>query len=251
MTLSLKWRTIIVCTAISSIVMLETNRIESVMVIAPHGDDEVLGAGGLLAKCQQRGLPVKVLFLAVDASHHFGLDTPTTLEQRIAEIEAASRFLGYEYEIAFAGRQLLERLDTLPLREMVDLIEGRLNAWKPDLLLLPHGDDYDQDHVACFRAAHAATRPIPENCGKHLAKKVLTYEMPKLEWATTPFRPCVYWEISDVIAIKKHAIELYGTQLRNPPHIRSLDNIEALARLRGSEVGVSYAEAFHVLRWVA
>jgi len=51
--------------------------------------------------------------------------------------------------------------------------------------------------------------------------------------------------------LKKEAISLYGTQLRQAPHIRSLENIEALARLRGSEVGENYAEAFCVLRWLA
>ena len=75
--------------------------------------------------------------------------------------------------------------------------------------------------------------------------------MPKLEWATVPFRPSLYWAINDEIELKRQAIALYGTQLREPPHIRSLDNMEALARLRGSEVGEHYAEAFHVLRWLA
>lgn len=231
--------------------MLETNQIRSVMIVSPHGDDEVLGAGGLIAKCRAFDIPVHVLFLAVDASEHFGLQGPTTLEQRVAEIEAAAGLLDYHYKVAYSGQQKLERLDTLPLRELVDLMEQTINDWQPDLLLLPHGDDYDQDHVACFRAGHAATRPIPENCGKHLVKKVATYEMPKLEWAVVPFRPNLYWAISDELALKLQAIELYGTQLREPPHIRSLQNIEAHARLRGSEVGEDYAEAFQVLRWLA
>ena len=221
------------------------------MIVSPHGDDEVLGAGGLIAKCQSMKIPVRVLFLAVDASHHFGLQGSTTLEQRLAEIEAAADLLEYRYKVAYAGEQVLERLDTLPLRDLVDLMEQTINDWKPDLLLLPHGDDYDQDHIACFRAGHAAARPIPENCGKHLVKKVATYEMPKLEWATVPFRPSLYWAINDEFALKKEAISLYGTQLRQAPHIRSLENIEALARLRGSEVGENYAEAFCVLRWLA
>jgi len=230
--------------------MLETSRIKSVMIVSPHGDDEVLGAGGLISKCRADGVPVNVLFLAVDADQHFGLEGATTLDQRMAEIEAAADLLGYRYRVAYAGQQKLERLDTLPLRELVDLIEQTVNEWQPDLLLLPHGDDYDQDHVACFRAGHAAVRPIPEDCGKHLVKKVATYEMPKLEWATVAFRPNLYCAINDELALKKQAIRLYHTQLRQAPHIRSLENIEALARLRGSEIGEHYAEAFHVLRWL-
>jgi hypothetical protein len=32
------------------------------------------------------------------------------------------------------------------------------------------------------------------------------------------------------------------------PHVRSLDNVAGLARIRGSEIGVDYAEAFQALR---
>ena len=124
--------------------MLETSRIKSVMIVSPHGDDEVLGAGGLISKCRADGVPVNVLFLAVDADQHFGLEGATTLDQRMAEIEAAADLLGYRYRVAYAGQQKLERLDTLPLRELVDLMEQTVNEWQPDLLLLPHGDDYDQ-----------------------------------------------------------------------------------------------------------
>ena len=45
-------------------------------------------------------------------------------------------------------------------------------------------------------------------------------------------------------------MKLYPTQLREPPHIRSPENVRALAYLRGSEIGVEYAEAFTVLRSV-
>jgi N-acetylglucosamine malate deacetylase 1 len=114
---------------------------------------------------------------------------------------------------------------------------------------LPEGRDYDQDHRACFQAGLAATRPIPESTHKHLAKKVITYEMPKLVWAGA-FQPQIYWEIDRTIDLKIEAIRVYHTQLREAPHIRSLQNIRSLAQLRGSEIGVGYAEAFGVLRWM-
>ena len=55
---------------------------------------------------------------------------------------------------------LIEQLDTLPRRELVDRFETVLNEHKPELLLLPALPDYDQDHQAVFHAAHAAARPI-------------------------------------------------------------------------------------------
>lgn len=229
--------------------MLETAGIASALIVSPHGDDEVLGAGGLIAKLTRAGARVRVLFLAVDASEHYGLAQATSLQDRVSEIERAAALLAYQYRIVHAGAGLLEKLDTLPQRHLVDLIEDELDTFRPDLLLLPEGNDYDQDHRACFTAGLAAARPMPDAIGKHFVRKVLTYEMPKLTWAGA-FQPRLYWDIGREIDVKLDAIRAYATQLREPPHVRSLDNIKALARLRGSEIGVRYAEGFAVLRWV-
>ena len=222
----------------------------SVLVISPHADDEVLGAGGLIAKFTKADVPVKVLFLVVDGFHHYGVEGEVTLQERVKEIDIVSSLLGFEYEIVYKGMDLIEKLDTIPKGELVDRFEDEFNRKSPDLVLLPHGDDYDQDHATCYKAAFAAARPIPQELSKYFPKKILTYEMPKLAWGEKPFQPNFYWNITAEIDSKLGAIEAYRTQLREPPHVRSLENIRALAYLRGSEIGVEYAEAFHTLRWV-
>jgi LmbE family N-acetylglucosaminyl deacetylase len=229
--------------------MLACESIARALIVAPHGDDEVLGAGGLIAKLAAAGAKVHVLFLAVDASEHYGLSVPTLLQERLDEITAVSQLMKFTYQIAYSGQNLIERLDTVAQRDLVDLLDSLFNKFRPDLVLLPEGVDYDQDHRAAFTAGLAATRPMPASLGKHLVRRVLTYEMPKLVWAGA-FQPRIYWDISAQVDLKLEAIRLYHTQLREPPHIRSLENIRALARLRGSEIGVNFAEAFGVLRWM-
>lgn len=230
--------------------LLPIEGIGRVLVIAPHADDEVLGAGGLLAKVHDAGATARVLFIAVDGFHHYGRERDTMLEERLSEIRHVSEFLGFEYRTVFEGRDLIERLDTVPQRELVDVFEQEYNTFRPDLLLLPHGIDFDQDHRACYRAAFAAARPIPESLGKHFPQRVATYEFPKLAWTERPFRPSLFFDVSREIERKLEAIRLYATVLRDPPDVRSPENVRHLAYLRGSEIGVPYAEAFHVLRWV-
>src|SRR5574337_944178 len=133
--------------------VLLSSPVQSVLVIAAHADDEVLGCGGLLAKLSAHKIPVHIMYLAVDGFHHYGLREPTTFEQRKREIEAVAQLLNCTYEIVFAGKGLIERLDTLPKRDLVDLFEAALNQYRPDLLLFPSSADYDQDHVAVARAA--------------------------------------------------------------------------------------------------
>ena len=225
--------------------------LERVLVVSPHGDDEALGCAGLLAKLAVRGCEAHILYLAVDGFHHYGLDRETTYEERVAEVEAVAGLLNCSHEIAYGDQDLIEKLDTLPKRELVDLFEKKINEYRPDLFLIPSGADYDQDHVAAFQAAFAAARPIANVFGKHLVPHVMTYEMTKLNWAAEPLpRSAAYCDISEHIATKYEAVKCHATQLRPSPHIRSLESVGALASIRGKEVGVEYAEAFGVLRSV-
>lgn len=231
--------------------MLLSEGLERVLVVSPHADDEAMGCAGLLAGLAGRGCEIHVLYMAVDGFHHYGLDRRTSYKERVQEIESVTELLGCTYEIAYGDQDMIEKLDTLPKRELVDLFEKEINEHRPDLLLLPYGEDYDQDHVASFRAAFAAARPIAEVFGKWLVPHILTYEMVKINWAADPLpRPVAYHDISAHLDVKIEAIKLYATQLRPSPHIRSLGSVDALARIRGAEVGVEYAEAFGVLRTV-
>jgi N-acetylglucosamine malate deacetylase 1 len=206
------------------------------------------GAGGALPP--PAGAKVHVIFMAVDGLKHWGHPEVTTLEERIAEIDAVAARIGFSYEIFYAGKDLIEQLDTVSQREMVNLFEAAYNAHRPDLLLLPHHDDFDQDHRYTYRAAFAAARPIPQSLDKFFPKNVWTYEIPKIIWSDAPFKPAFYVDITDAIEDKIDGVKLYPTQLREPPHIRSPENVRTLAYLRGSEIGVDYAEAFTVLRSV-
>jgi N-acetylglucosamine malate deacetylase 1 len=231
--------------------MLLSESLKRVLVVAPHADDEAMGCAGLLAKLSERDCEIHVLYMAVDGFHHYGIDRETTYGERVKEIDAVTELLGCTYEIAYGNKDLIEKLDTLPKRELVDYFEGAINEHCPDLLLLPYREDYDQDHVATFQTAFAAIRPIGEAFGKYLVPHVMTYEMTKLNWAAEPLpRPVAYCDISRYLSVKFEAVKRYKTQLRPSPHIRSLESVGALASIRGKEIGVEYAEAFGVLRTI-
>jgi LmbE family N-acetylglucosaminyl deacetylase len=227
--------------------------LRSVLVLAPHADDEAMGCAGLLAKLAAAGAEIRILYLAVDGFHHYGLEGTTSYPQRVAEIERVVELFGPRctYEIAYGDMDLIEKLDTLPQRDLVDRFEQALNDVRPDLLLVPSGHDYDQDHRAVFTAAHAAARPIAPRFGKWLVPHVLAYEMAKIQWSVGGLPPAAaICDITEVLEIKLEAIKRYETQLRPAPHIRSLEAVRALAAIRGAEIGVSYGEAFQVLRTV-
>lgn len=232
--------------------MLRCEDLERVLVVAPHADDEVLGCGGLLARLAAAATSVHVVYGAVDGFHHYGHPGATTYAQRVGEIERVAELFGFTWEVLYGDKGLIEQLDTLPKRDLVDALEGALNTHRPELLLVATGADYDQDHVALFDAAFAAARPIPTRFGKWLVPHVLTYEMTKIQWAAEPLpRSTAYVALEPAhLEAKLEGVRRYETQLRPDPHIRSLESVSALATIRGKEIGVEYAEAFGVLRTV-
>ena len=86
---------------------------------------------------------------------------------------------------------------------------------------------------------------------KTFLKKILSYEtLSVTEWGSTidPFIPNSYVDISETFNNKIEAMKAYSSELKPYPHPRSLEIIEALAKKRGSEIYVNFAEAFLLIR---
>ena len=60
--------------------------------------------------------------------------------------------------------------------------------------------------------------------------------------------PNLYISIDKTWEYKLNALKAYSSEMRNFPHSRSIEAINNLAKLRGSQVGYSLAEAFEVIR---
>ncbi|MGB9608038.1 MAG: PIG-L deacetylase family protein, partial [bacterium] len=98
-------------------------------------------------------------------------------------------------------------------------------------------------------SAFAALRPH-DPATRHFVKIVLSAESPHLGWNYLLFQPNLYVDISDFLDVKLKALSFHSSQTRPEPHFTSLENVERLARLRGSQVGVKAAEAFFCHRLV-
>lgn len=220
----------------------------NVLVITPHADDETLGCGGTIARCVDAGANVGVLLISTATVEHYG-QTRGSVEAstRETEFDEAMRTLGVQQtDILFRDAEVHMRLDAMPRRDLVSAIETAsplsLDHFRPDLVLFPAAS-YNQDHAAVHGAVFTACRPhLPAD--KPFAQVVLSYEQPQLGWATSPFKPEVYVDISSYLQQKLDAYSCYRSQHHPEPHHGSIANLERLARLRGSDVSVIAAEAF-------
>ncbi|OHX40718.1 MULTISPECIES: PIG-L deacetylase family protein [Cytobacillus] len=213
----------------------------NVLVIAAHADDEVLGVGGTIALHSARGDNVYLLSLCDRSMNHKRSEIEVNrLRKSVLKV---CRILGIK-EVIFGG---LED-EKLELLSAIDQIEKAIGQFKPNIIYTHSDIDTNQDHRVTLHATAISTRTYSEN----FVDKVYTYEVLSSSeqgaFYTRRFNPNVYVEISDVIEKKCEAISVYEKEVSAFPYPRSLDGIDALAKVRGMEIGVPYAEAFELVR---
>ncbi|WP_017624721.1 PIG-L deacetylase family protein [Nocardiopsis chromatogenes] len=204
------------------------------LVIAPHPDDETLGAGGTLARLAREGIKVCILVLGIPEDD---------VDVRTKEFDAACRTLGV------AEALMASQVPSRPY-DLVGFLEAGtplgLDALRPDLLLIPAAEGHHHDHRITHHAALAAARPRPRG----FPRAVLGFRGPDDYWpeAGEPARVSV--DISAHQATKMSALTCYASQLREPPHPRSLLKISDLDSAMGARAGTAAAEQFIAYRMV-
>jgi N-acetylglucosamine malate deacetylase 1 len=216
----------------------------TVLVVAPHPDDEVLGCGGTIARHVAAGDPVYVLVVSRGAIDIYGEDSEDEVRQ---ESKTAHDLLGVKqtFFLDFPA----PKLDSVPGYQLASAIAQVMRDVKPEMVYLPHRGDIHADHQVVHLATLVAARPINQ-CS---VRKLLCYEtLSETEWsqpmADTAFIPNVFVDISDYLERKLQAMACYQSELQVAPHPRSLNALAALAKLRGSTISRSAAEAFMLMR---
>jgi LmbE family N-acetylglucosaminyl deacetylase len=215
---------------------------ERVLVFAPHNDDEVLGAGGTIAKLAKQGAEIMICEVTSGTN-------PERVERIKSEARRAHALLGAAHTV-FLELPVV-RLTEHPRIEINARMCEVVKDFRPTIAFIPHMGDMHTDHRVTADAAMVALRPY-EAKGLH---SIYVYEtLSETEWnipsAANAFIPNAWCDISDELATKLDAMRCYETQLNDFPHPRSTGALEALARYRGSTVGADAAEAFMLIRHI-
>jgi N-acetylglucosamine malate deacetylase 1 len=216
----------------------------SVLAIVAHADDEVLGAGGTLARLAHGGETVHILILADGVGAR---GTTAGAEQRAAAARRAATCLGAHDPILLGLPD--NRLDNLDLLDITQQIERVIDRMQPHDIYTHHAGDLNIDHAICHRAVLTACRPIP---GRSIRRIFAMEVVSSTEWgapsAQTAFLPSRFVDIAGFMKQKRAALEAYAEEMRPFPHARSYEAVEALAHWRGASAGMHAAEAFMVVR---
>lgn len=212
-----------------------------ILVFAPHPDDEVLGCGGTIAKHVLDGDCVDLCIVTTAYSPDW---SDEIIENKKNEIKKSNEILKINQTFLLGFPTV--KLDTIPQKVLNDAISEIIVRIQPEIVYLPHFGDLNKDHRIIYESVLVATRPRGTTI-----KKILGYEtLSETEWGyhLGVFRPNLFVNISGIIDVKIKAMKAYSSELHQSPDPRSLDIIRANAKKRGSEIGVSYAEAFMLIR---
>ena len=213
-----------------------------VLVISPHPDDETLGCGGTLIRHKKEGDEIHWLIMtSVNSSDK---KIHNVKEKEIGEVSKA-----YSFDSTSRTKFLTSQLDTVPRKEIIQVISKVFEEIQPNYLYLPFKNDIHSDHSIVFDAAASCTKSFRYP----YVKKVMIYEtISETEFSIRPdreqFKPNLWIDISDYIDEKIEIMSLYESEIGKEPFPRSEQNIRSLAKFRGSTVGALSAEAFILLK---
>lgn len=209
-----------------------------------------------MARIKDLGGEVYVMVCSVgDLKHYDGEEGIVTGNTRADELAKVMEYLKVDdYDILYRDADTHLRLDAIPRRDLIAQIEQEsklaYDRLKPTMIAIPVSS-YNQDHEAVFRAAFTAARPgVPDL--KPFQPLVLGYNNTSLFWSLEreKFHPNFYIDISNYLENKLTALAMHKSQMRDPVHHSSVQNVEYTARLRGSEISVAAAEGYLCFRQV-
>lgn len=204
----------------------------TVLVIAPHSDDEVLGCGGLLDVLRNRGGRLNFLVVTNGRSGTTFTDFRGEKLSRLREQETriAAELLQVD-KCIFLNEEDTKVSNTEPFRQAIRQV---LDVIRPELVLLPYRYDAHTDHRA---TSQAALQVFQED---RYSGQVLMYEV----WTPLPANKVIQIDWG----YKAKLIKGYKTQLGESAYY--IDGIKSLARYRAMTAlnePSGYAECF--LEW--
>ncbi|MFC1624229.1 PIG-L deacetylase family protein [Candidatus Omnitrophota bacterium] len=225
----------------------------TMLVIVAHPDDEVLGCGGIMARFSDEGWDVFSLILGEGITAR---DSKRNIKKRRKELDslkaqvyAANKILGVKKVFAYDFSD--NQFDSVPVLQIIKKIEEVKKKVLPSVVYTHHFGDLNVDHRVTYEAVMTACRPLKQES----VREIYSFEvLSSTEW-TGPCRdkrfiPSRFVDISDTVDRKIKALKCYKSEIRPYPHPRSAQGVKLLAKNRGLEAGLKYAEAFANIRHI-
>ena len=218
-----------------------------VLVVVAHTDDEALGLGGTIAKHVENGSTVYGVSMTDGVGARGKTGDDEEIKVRTQASINAGKILGLTW--LEGGSFPDNAMDSVPLLAVTKVIEKAKALIKPTLVYTHSSADLNVDHRVVSQATLMAFRPQ----SNEIWQEIRTFEIASAtdyghKSITNSFCPNLYIDITGTWKKKLAALKEYQMEMRDAPHARSFEGLENLAKHRGNQVGLYWAEAFEIIR---
>lgn len=198
----------------------DKKKFETVLAIGAHPDDIEIGCGGTIKILTSLGYKVYALILTKG-------EKGGNPEVRVKEAKASAKILGIK-KVFFPQFNDGKLHDDI---EHINVVEEYIKRLKPNTVFTHTQHEHHQDHRNCSMISLAAARKVPT---------LLMYETQPNQF----FEPHCYVNITNSFKFKLQSLTMHSSQIDK--HSFDLGFIETLARYRGFQINVKYAESFEI-----
>jgi len=205
---------------------------KKILVLAPHTDDGEFGCGGTLARLLENGNDIYYLAFSI-CEESVPVGFPKNALR--TEVENATKFLGINPKNLILKYYPVRKFNFHRQEILEDLVKIREKIL-PDIIFMPSSHSLHQDHKTIY---NEGIRTF-----KHFT--CFGYDLP---WDTIEFATTAFFKLEEKHIQKKwQSLKFYKTQEWRGYCEENL--LLGLARLRGSQIMQTYAEAFEMIRIV-
>ena len=224
------------------------SKYKNILTFFAHPDDETLAAGATINKLSNNGCRIHVAIPASGVHARKNVQDKKVRDKKLLNlqndsIKALSK-IGVKKSDIYLGEFDDNELDKYSLLELIHWIEKIIIKIKPDAIFTHHRYCTNIDHQYCHEAIVVATRP---SINSHIS--VFCGEVP----SSTGYLKPVKWEPNYFVNVTEKdvnakilSMQTFKDEARPDPHPRSPEVLKSLAKVRGSEGGFFFAEAFMI-----
>ncbi len=215
-----------------------------ILIIATHPDDETLGCGGTILR--HIANKDKVYWLIATKMKNKKKWKENKINLRKNEILSVYKKFKFskKYELDFETSYL----DSIPIGEIIHKLNKVVIDCKPDIVYCPNIDDVHTDHQIISKACSGLAKSFRFN----FIKRILTYEVISETnynfFNNEEFKPNYFVNIQNYLKQKIEIMKIYKSEMKKFPFPRSVEAIEALAKIRGAQSNLKAAEAFKIIK---
>ena len=223
---------------------MESESKKTILAIGAHCGDMEITCGAVLAKHRSLGDRVAILHLTLGEGGNPAMSPQAYGDQKRREAEAAASVIGAE--VMFAPYRDGELPNTEEVRRYVADVIRRI---KPTHIVTHWRSSIHRDHAATSIIVNdavllASLEAVVTSSERHRGVKAIYFTE---NWEDPEnFKPYLYVDVTGELDTWKKAVTQYQFIKGGISSFPYLEYYEALARIRGAEVGKRYAVAFDV-----